>query len=149
MSNRKTAFINDRRKIETFEEHFLKWTGQLLDSWKNEYELALAIGDSDAAAKEKIKIDAMTHVHKLCEEASHERTLDEVIEAFTLRLSSIKKTLRQEIEKAQSAGEKDNEIKLLIELGIYDKPIRGIVWYTLKDIGEATPHYQEFLNREH
>lgn len=149
MTTDKAAFIGDKRKIETFKEHFLKRTGQLLNSWKNEYDLALAMGDKDAASKEKIKVDAMTHVHQLCEEASHEKTLDGVVKAFTLSLGSIKRDLRQKIEKAQSTGEKDHEIKLLIELGIYDKPIRSIMWRTLKDVGGATPQYQEFVNREH
>ena len=144
-----TTNSSEQQKIKTFEERFLGAVAILLDRWKNEYDLALAMGDDDTASKEKIKIDAMHHIQQLCEEASRETTLDAAVKAFGSRIKEVKDVLRERLEEAKAVGDKAKEINFRIELGIYDGPVNGFLWRTLKDMGEDVPKYQEFMNREH
>ena len=144
----KTAFISDKRKVEAFKERFLKMSSIVLGRWENEYELVLAMGDSDAASKEKIKVDAMKHIQQLCEEASHEKTLDATVTKLGSSINAIREILEQGIDEARTAGAKDQEISFRIELGIYDGPVKGFLWASLRDLGEDVSNYQEFINRE-
>ena len=148
MTTNKTAFIGDKRRVETFKERFLKATNNLLGRWENEYELALAMGDSSAANKEKIKVDAMKRIQQMCEESSREKTLEGAVRKFGSSTKEIKEVLQQRLEDAKVSGNKEKEIDFRIELGIYDGPASGFLKASLKGLGEDASKYQEFINRE-
>ena len=148
MMTDKTAFIGEKKKLEAFKERFLKATRVVLGRWKNEYELALAMGDASAANKEKIKVDAMKRIQQLCEEASREKTLEGAVRKFGSSTKEIKEVLQQRLEEAKASGKKEKEIDFRIELGIYDGPASGFLKASLKGLGEDASKYQEFINRE-
>lgn len=144
-----TSFLYEKRKVREFEELFSTTLSKPLRRWENEYELALAVGDDEAALKEKIKVDAARHILQLCQTAAQEKTLGAAVEAFSSSVQEVADIIEQRLEEAKAAGNKDKEIAFRIELGIYDKPVKGFLTQTLKSLGKHVSDYQEFLDREY
>ena len=136
MTQKTQITLNEARKVELFHNRFRELTDHLVRGWKNEYELALALGDNLEAAKEKLKIDAMHHIQRLAQEASHEASLSALIKTFNSRVEAVRKVLEQRINEAKVSGNKEKEINFRIELGIYEGPPQGFIWSALKELGE-------------
>jgi hypothetical protein len=112
--------------FEQLEKRFLAVIDCVLNEARKNLELAEAMNDQEAAAKEQIKIATFIKVWDCFQAAKAEGNLEAIQQRYLQLLASHQQALDQEIAAAQASGNHSARVLAQIARNITEEPAQGI-----------------------
>jgi len=124
-------------KIIELEQKFLYLQNHLLENSGNKRDLDEAMGDTDGATKEQIKIDMYNFGINLFEQAKQESNLEDLTSNFMNQLDKERSKIEQLMTEAREQGNTKEMIENQIRISVLDSPIRNGFQGYLKQVQET------------